>query len=297
MNHNSNHLRNLVVLFSDIAGSTHLYEKLGDIAAKSLIDAGLELICNACLNQSGKIIKTIGDEVMCVFETPDQAVLSAINMQTSSLTNNLQIRIGLHFGSVIVDQNDLFGDSVNIAARIAQLSKPGQILTTAQTILRLSHSIRNNCRQLLTTSLKGKTEQVDIWEVLWNQDSTILFKNATQSLFNLKSLALNYGSKRFEISPVSGDKFTIGRNDLANLVIDEQYISRLHLKIEFRRDKFILSDSSFNGTFISIEGSTILLHQDEIYLSGEGCFSLGKPFCDNNSHIISYRVINSLDHS
>ena len=136
--------RNLAIMFADVSGSTTLYEKLGDRAALAAVESVLEILKRTVAANHGRVVKTIGDEVMAVFETADAAFQAAVDMQTKTdelpaiSGVKLGIRIGFHAGPAIEERNDVFGDAVNTAARMAGLAKSGQIITSGPTVDSLS---------------------------------------------------------------------------------------------------------------------------------------------------------------
>src|SRR6185436_9424865 len=123
----------VAVLFADVAGSTKLYDALGDAEAKVLIDEALSGMKGVTQRHRGRVIKTIGDELMCVFPDAERGFLAATDMQT--LVNALlvtkgvkrMIRVGFHAGPVIEEKGDVFGNTVNVAARMAGVAKGMQI--------------------------------------------------------------------------------------------------------------------------------------------------------------------------
>lgn len=124
--------RKLVILFADVAGSTKLYETLGDAEALATIGRCLDIMKAVCDDHGGRVVKTIGDETMAVFPLPANAAYAAIAMQTqiSALRTSkgapLAIHAGFHFGPVIDDSTDVFGDAVNVAARLTSWPRPGR---------------------------------------------------------------------------------------------------------------------------------------------------------------------------
>src|SRR5437870_4851872 len=111
------------VLFADVSGSTKLYETVGDAAAHEAIDLCVKLFANVALQHGGRVIKTIGDEVMAIFPQPSQAARAAVDIQLaiSSMAPvekvRLGVRVGMHHGPVVERDGDIFGDTVNLAAR------------------------------------------------------------------------------------------------------------------------------------------------------------------------------------
>ena len=189
---------NLAIVFAHIGGgSTRLYETLGDAPARELMSQCLNLMTEQTTRFFGTVIKTIGDEIMCTFPTAENATESAIGMQEAitedlpdvnpNTPSSMTLRIGLHFGSVILEGGDVFGDAVNVAARMAGLAKGGQIITTQQTTDELPQTLRSNTRHLDRIAVKGKSELIDIFEVNWQTEegartATNLLKGGSEFL-------------------------------------------------------------------------------------------------------------------
>ena len=153
--------RNLCVLFADVSGSTRLYEKLGDKEALHAVERCINRMTRATEQFKGRVIKTIGDEVMAVFDSAEAGMDAASSMQqrVDDLPPvrgiKLAIRVGFHFGPAIEEAKDVFGDTVNTAARMAGLAKAGQIITTADSVaalpalLRIAQRLRGVGRQAI----------------------------------------------------------------------------------------------------------------------------------------------------
>src|SRR4030067_2380229 len=131
-------------MFADISGSTRLFETLGDATARIKVAECLDVLTDVVKRHNGIVIKTIGDEIMCTFPTADEAAKSACEMHEvlqedvtegmSDTTTTLAIRVGMHFGPAILEGGDVYGDAVNVAARMAAQDKGGQIITTQSTV-------------------------------------------------------------------------------------------------------------------------------------------------------------------
>ena len=143
----------LAIVFADISGSTRLYETLGDAVARELVSQCLDLMTEQIAKSGGTVIKTIGDEIMCTFPTAERATESSMGMQEAitedlpdmnpNMPSTMSLRIGLHFGSAILEAGDVFGDAVNVAARMVGLAKGGQIITTQHTAKELPPTLRS----------------------------------------------------------------------------------------------------------------------------------------------------------
>ncbi len=126
----------------------------------------------------GRVIKTIGDEIMCTFPGPMQGLLGAVDMQKriahdpDFARDNLAIRIGLHHGETLLEDNDVYGDSVNTAARMASLAKREQIITTASTVKLLTNTGMLRTRSVGQARVSGKQKPIDIVDVMWQEDNS-----------------------------------------------------------------------------------------------------------------------------
>ena len=128
--------RDNTLLFTDLRGSTALYERIGDAAAFELVSQHLELLAQVITRHAGVVVKTIGDAVMASFSRPTDAVHAAIDMTTAlrDLSDSLTLKIGIHRGPCLVvnvrDQIDYFGQTVNIAARVQGCARGGELCMT-----------------------------------------------------------------------------------------------------------------------------------------------------------------------
>jgi len=166
----------MAILFADVSGSTRLYETQGDAKARRMIGRCVELMTESTLKHGGALIKTIGDEVMCRFAAADDAAAAALDMQEqvsgAAMTGGgggMAIHVGFHFGPVVEEDKDVFGDAVNVASRMVNLSKRDQILTTGATVERLSPKWRAAMRQVDRAAVRGKSEEIDVYELVWQE--------------------------------------------------------------------------------------------------------------------------------
>ena len=273
--------QNLAVLFADIAGSTRLYEQLGDVDALAAISRCLALAEKIAGGHGGRLVKTIGDEVLLVFPGADQAAGAAGEIQRqmadSSPAGNPRVafRIGFHFGAALEMSGDVFGDSVNVAARMVALAKRGQVILSAHTADALSPALRARVRELDVLTVKGKEKDIGICELLWQDSSADLTALSTRPKWRAARIDLRYGARAIELDENS-TALTLGRDADNDVVITDRLASRLHARIERRRDKFVLVDQSSNGTFVTIDGEReIQLRHEEMMLRGRGRISFG----------------------
>ncbi len=273
----------LVILFADVAGSTRLYEKLGDGRARMLVSGAVGVMSDVTRRHSGQVIKTIGDEVMSIFRSADQAADAAAEMQdaigasTASQEHPLAIRVGFHHGPVLIDQADVFGDAVNVAAYVTKQAKPGQILVSGTARQRLSERWQPETRSVARVGVKGKQEEIDLFEVIWQADDMTMLRappKRGQDAVGAR-LVLIVGNRRIEVGQLC-PAFTVGRDERNDVVIPETIVSRYHARVEYRNERFVLTDQSANGTFVvPEEGKGTFVHRDSVLLSGKGMLGLG----------------------
>ena len=288
----------LSIVFADIAGSTRLYELLGDALARALIADCLALLSEQTTRHGGIVIKTIGDEVMCTFPRSDQAVEAAMAMQ-EAVTNELPrrnagspsdmaIRIGLHHGPAILDEGDVFGDAVNVAARMAAVAKGGQIITTQETAEGLATNLRSTTRHLDRIAVKGKTGDIDIFEVIWQaEDVTRMATDLMQGQARSAVLNVEYRDTRVTIDQ-NTPPLIMGRGKKADVMVDDSMASREHARIECRRGKFVITDMSTNGTHLLTPEGPAYLRREERVLTGSGKIALGRQIAEAED-VVTYR--------
>ena len=271
------------VLFADVSGSTKLYEMVGDKAAHAAIDLCVKLFSALTEQHGGRVIKTIGDEVMAIFPQAPEAAKAAVDIQLGVNEMapvdkvRLGVRIGLHFGPVVERDGDVFGDTVNLAARLTEMAAKGQIITSLDTVQKLEPIQRLDCRTLYEIQVKGKEKGVPLCEVLWSDTddaTTMVAQHATTDAGD--ALRIVYKTRVIELSE-EHPSLVLGRDATVDLVVPDRMASRTHCVIERRQNKFVLTDRSANGTFITIDGDKeLILRREEAMLRNHGFIALGQ---------------------
>ena len=290
----------LAVLFADIADSTSLYESLGDKAAQRVIGIALSSLSSVTSRYGGKVIKTLGDEVMCSFPGANDAVEAAKEMHLAleemTVDERLgfahpNIHVGIHLGPVIIEGGDIFGDAVNVAARMVALAKPRQIITTGRTVGALLPVHKSSVRCIDRTIIKGKSGEVEVFEVVWEgRDVTVMLDSTTGFVTLPTQVSLRFHGQTIvmdESRPVA----TFGRQSHNDIVVNHDHVSRTHAKIEYRGGKVVLIDHSTNGTYVIEHGKKcIKLKRGETPLFGSGIISLGQKAGPDSPDIIHFAV-------
>lgn len=274
------------VLFADVAGSTALYEVLGDERAFPLVEAALRAMAGCTAAAGGRVVKTIGDAVMAVFPAPDAAAGAAAAMQRGVAAMGheagvrLTLRIGFHHGELLARADgDVFGDTVNLASRLCDLASSGQVVTTQAVAHLLGPLHAAQLRPLYAVPVKGKAEEVTLVELAWRGDDgeqhTLIGGVAPPAA--PARLQLRFDGRQLDMGP-DRRKVSIGRDLEADFTVRDRSASRAHATLERRRDHFVLVDHSANGTWVSFDGRPEMhLHHEDLRLVGHGFISFGQP--------------------
>jgi class 3 adenylate cyclase len=289
----------LAVLFADITGSTRLYENLGNARAHECVALCLEIMQRSALGCGGRVVETIGDEVLCVFPTASAATRAAVEMQSQIALEEpvagqrLQIHVGLQFGPVIEQGGCVFGDCVNVAARMVKLAKPSQIIAAGECVEALSKPMKAQTRAIDKLPVKGRQEEIDVYEVLWRQNEELTYMTSGSRGPRKPSQAqlLVVHNDREIILGGGRELIKFGRDSSSDVVIADRKASREHARIERRRDKFVLVDVSSNGTYVTFQGGPeMALKHEEVVLHGQGSISFGHSYSADVTEVATFRV-------
>jgi class 3 adenylate cyclase len=282
------------VLFVDISGSTRLYETLGDERALARVGGTLAMLTQVCADCGGRVVKTAGDGAMCRFDSAEAALRAARLMQEKSADRMVPgetgygIHIGCHFGPVLESDGDVFGDTVNLAARVAGLAKVGQIITTADTVERLPAALAERARQLDSVPVKGKRKAVTIFEFLWQDSDELTAMGTRLEQGRAVQLTLGYEDRVWRFD--GPGELTLGRDGACDVTVGDRKASRLHARVERRRDKFVLVDQSSNGTWVQFSGEAemVVLRREELMLRASGLIGLGHSPTDGQGTPVTF---------
>jgi adenylate cyclase len=284
----------MAVLFADVSGSTRLYEALGDERALATVGRCLGLIRDASAGYGGRVVKTIGDEAMVVFPAADNAAQAAADMQARITaepalgSQRLAIRVGFHFGPALAADGDVFGDSVNVAARLVGIAHATQVITSATTVAALSPWLRARARELAALTIKGKLQDMRVFEFIWQDSADDLTTLSTRVTTAATSLRVRHGDREVVLGADLAT-LALGRDAQNDIVIADRMASRMHARIERRRERYVLVDHSSNGTFVTIAGEPeVQLRREEVTLRGQGRISFGHAHAKDPSETIEF---------
>jgi len=286
------------VLFADLAGSVQLYEALGDAKAKAIVVELQSELGRVVVESQGIVHEVTGDEIMCRFEQAVHAIECAASIHKctadyrekadSPVPDSIEMRVGIHSGSAIMEGDRLFGDTINTAARIMSIAQAGQTITTQAVLDKLPPEWQQIAREFDETTLKGKSEPTIVYDFPWQaQDLTQIQQIPAGT--NTTSFQLSYNGKNISIGAKECPA-SIGRAANSMVVVDAEPVSRRHVSIEYLRGRFVVSDKSTNGTYVYPDnGETIYLRREQIPLWGSGRICLGAPEDEPLGHVVRYQ--------
>ena len=287
------------VLFADVVDSTRIYETLGDSQALALINALFGLLYKAAALHGGSVVKKLGDGLVCAFGDSGAAFQAACDMQMAATASGqaagrLGLKIGFTFGPVVLSDGDVFGDTVNVCARLVALANAEQVLTTQQTVDALPEGLRGRCRQMFPIRVRGRHEEIIACNVLWRSDpdlTEINLARATLARSRETVLKITCQGEVRVLRPGTAD-MRIGRDKENNLVVESHFASRVHARVFAREGHFVLQDLSSNGTYLLADGNSaeILLRREEAVLGERGWIGLGNSATRHGDHALRYRV-------
>ncbi len=272
------------VLFADICDSVRIYEIFGNTRGMEIAEQSMERMMRITAWNNGAVIRTQGDGVKCLFPAADNAYDAATKMQLSHRDSLCGIKVAFSNGTVMSSQDDVFGDTVHLAARLLGLAKAGEILLPGGTVAALSPDRQTNTRLLDTTRVKGRSEPVDVFTVVQLEDgprtstkTLVTTSTAASQIKPPSTLLLQHPGGEFRYED-TGQAMSIGRAETCDLVVDSHYASRLHALIELKRNYFLFTDQSTNGTYVTNQDNeTVFLKRESVQLLGNGVISLGRP--------------------
>ena len=163
--------RKTTVLFADLIGSANLYARAGDAAAQEAIARCVGKLRQAAASCGGRVVKAAGDKMMVLVATADAAADTAVAMHTAvdefpAVANTrLSLGVGFHYGPVIQQAEEIFGDTVTLASRLVEQAANGQIIITEETLTLLGPLYRAYARRLYAIKIKGRSEEVALCEI------------------------------------------------------------------------------------------------------------------------------------
>lgn len=290
----------LAILFADISGSTKLYESLGNRFARQRVAHCLAMMNGPLAAHRGTLIKTIGDEIMCSFPSAAAALRAACDMQDAVESGKpgretpMYIRIGFNYGEVIAEGNDLHGDAVNVAARITEVARARQILTTRAAVDALPPDLQHKASHIRRANIKGRQAPLDLYQIGWGADDAGRVRIGDPAERRPEGqklhLVLRNGDQQFSVDERSTTA-SLGRAEACAIVVRDGCAADRHATVEYQLGKFFISDRSASGTYIHFSsGDMVHLVGEDALLHGSGSILCGRPFSQDPAGIIEFSL-------
>ena len=298
------------VLFADLRGSTSMYESLGNADATAVVSRSVALLARVVENHHGQVIKTLGDGLMATFDLPADAVDASDEMHESmerigvpsprGRSVPLKLQVGLAQGEVVQMQGDVFGDAVNVAARLLDHAGDNETLVTAEVLVRLDTEQQRNFRSLDKLQLRGRVEPVHVHLL----EAPRRFGDTAATAFgDIAPVAPEPEGIRLiwqELNRVyAGTSLPVvlGRSPQATYIIDDTRVSRSHARIAWHGGTFQLTDLSYNGTYVRFDHDpeVITLRRGTCTLHGSGMIGLGAAPTGAASPSVRFEIMKFVD--
>lgn len=297
------------VVFTDLFGSTSVFEALGNARATSAVTKITTWIASVVEAHGGRVIKMLGDGVLALFQDNATAINAVVEMQREhqkrmaliSLDKQIPIKIGVASGDVEMVDGDCYGDAVNVAARLSDLSGPHQIWANSAALHGADEADGVRFRILGPISIRGRAEPCNVYQVEWQDDVASDFLTIQADLdAHLDPTHFDVLGGQIDLSWMESRKtfksfelpIHIGRVRQAGFVVNDPRVSRTHARIDWRNGSVTLVDVSSYGCWVRFSGggSDLLLRREECVLHGDGEIALGSSFADVSAPIVKFSV-------
>jgi adenylate cyclase len=287
----------VAILLADVTGSTSLYETVGDAEAAVQVGSCLEWMREVVAATGGRFVSSKGDDVLATFAEPAAALTAAERIMAGMPMGGLSVHAGLHFGTVIATGSDIFGDAVNLSARLASLANAGEVLVSGDLVRRLPLAQAAALRRLSAMRCKGKALPVEVYtieddaplqtEVLLVPGKGTIGHGAPQG--GGVGVTLDFEGSRHFVD--EGRSITLGRAPESDVVVSRPWVSRQHATIAVAHGRVELTDRSSYGSYVvDALGCEIVALRETIVLIGMGRISLGASVATADAAIISYEI-------
>ncbi len=289
----------LSVLVAIVTGRSRLYTLLGSDRARGVMR---ELLCDLsgiARNTNGETMHTDEDRLMSVFVSANDAVVAAASMHKfigfrpplmwdDCQTLGLEIRIGT--GTVLREESNLFGEAVNWALNLKTIAEPHRTLVSDTTVQYLSREHKDLTRMVGRWPATGRSGMQSVYEYIGYEEDITLALERQPEPQKMVTLDIIHGPQIMTMGAMR-PVIAIGRSAENDLLLKYPRVSRKHARIEKRRDKFVLVDTSFNGTYVKIGDLDIIcVKHDEIPLIGKGIICPGRKASSSSPGAIHFAL-------
>ncbi len=299
------------VVFTDLHGSTAVFEALGNALATETVTEITSRISKQCVESGGRVVKTLGDGVLAMFPDSQSAVNAVVEIQRihsarmlrTPIELRMPMRIGVASGEVEIVAGDCYGDAVNVASRLCDLCGPYQIWASAASLTTADERSGTSFRVLGPINIRGRAEPCIVYQIEWHEEVASDFltmqgaldpaqlSGERDALGREVELTWSGSTRRFKSFELP---VQLGRVRDADFVVNDPRVSRIHARLEWRNGSVVFVDASSYGSwvrFTGIKGSDVLLRRAECVLHGKGELALGASFSDATVPTVTFSII------
>ena len=278
------------VLIADISGSTRLYEERGNADARGSIEHSLQDMHELISREEGIFVHSKGDDVLAYFNDAERAFRAALAIVAKHKVSDLPVHAGMSFGTFVEMEADIFGAPVNIASRLADKAKPGELLIDDTCYTQLSAASQSSVQSIGALTLKGVEQPREIFS--HSSQGTIprtRFVPPTGRGPAQSGVTVASSGKTWRI--YTGKSLVIGRSPECGIVLGHAWVSRQHATLSVAGALVEFSDHSSMGSLVRVEsGEELVLHRNKMLLTGEGVIYAGVSEAARALASITYRV-------
>lgn len=299
------------VVFTDLHGSTAVFEALGNALATETVTEITSKIAKQCVQSGGNVVKTLGDGVLAMFTDGQSAINAVVEIQRAHSNRMLRtapelrmpMRIGVASGEVEIVAGDCYGDAVNVASRLCDLCGPYQIWANAAALALAQERPGTNFRMLGPINIRGRAEPCTVFQIEWHEDVASDFltmqgaldpaqiSGERDALGREVELTWSGNTRRFKSFELP---VQLGRVRDADFIVNDPRVSRIHARLEWRNGSVVFVDASSYGSwvrFAGTKGADVLLRRAECVLHGKGELALGGSFSDPSVPTVAFTIM------
>ncbi|WP_415921605.1 adenylate/guanylate cyclase domain-containing protein [Tateyamaria sp. SN6-1] len=288
------------ILMADVSGSTPLYQRHGDTEASRLVFECVEGMQQIATARGGDFVRSKGDDVLCLFEDADQAMIAAKEILDLGATGAVSVHAGLHWGTVLYRGNELFGNAINVCARLSSQAKENEVLISKTLVQHVTAQQNFDLRSMGEITLRGTDVPTEIFALLaeTEEEDGVTKMIAQPTMFNMAqatkvaNTALQLSYEGWTQTVPEGGEVKIGRSPQCDLVMPQAWVSRVHGAVSVRGGIVEFKDSSSAGSTVSIgDHPEFYIRRQTIALTGSGVIELGSLATGDTLPRIVYSVL------
>ena len=287
-----------VIMSADIAGSTALYEQVGDVQAQALVADCLKTLKALSEEHHGRVLAEVGDQIVALFEDASAAAGAACEIHAEMHERNsresgprIRMRIGMHCGPLDADADALAGETAKIAHWAGRHAKPEQTLATIDQLPRMFRAVSRYVDDETWNFIS--LEHVELYEIIWDVESITAYNGEAPNRDSqtYSAVECTYAGRSVQVD-ASRPVISIGRGDKNDLIVSKDLVSRQHLSAQFSRGRCTITDNSTNGSWLQgSDGRGVEFKLESLRLTGEGQIIPGKPGPEESDYAIKFRCL------